>query len=131
MTVVGSIFEALLAILLIFLHSAQGRLGQWKQGFAGLANHGRSVKACPHSVTVGLGFRFLYKALVWVVVKITVPFLGYPKYYVPNIIGILKGTVILTTTHMNPMIRLFVRGGIVRGFGLQFTDVGLLYSCMG
>ena len=38
--------------------------------------------------------------IIWVVVKIMVPFLGTLNIRCPIIIGIQKGTTILTTTHM-------------------------------
>ena len=38
---------------------------------------------------------------IWVVVKIMVPFLGTLNIRCRTIIGIQKGTIILTTTHMD------------------------------
>ena len=38
---------------------------------------------------------------IWVVVKIMIPFLGTLNIRCRIIIGIQKGTIILTTTHMN------------------------------
>ena len=45
-----------------------------------------------------------FSCLIWVVVKIMVPF-GYPKYKVPYDIRAQKGTMVLTTTHIFGLVK--------------------------